>query len=98
MLFSFIWDVYVVVDIIGHWLNVWQGSCQAKSSQWKSHYGAEERRIAKQVVGGMEFWEKGGFWREKRLVFGFNKCTEKFQCVMYFGSQKPSLGIEFEGL
>jgi hypothetical protein len=27
MAFSFIWDEYVVMDSIGCWLNVWQGSC-----------------------------------------------------------------------
>jgi formate-dependent nitrite reductase membrane component NrfD len=31
MLFSFIWDECVVVDITKRWLNVWQGSYQAKS-------------------------------------------------------------------
>jgi hypothetical protein len=31
MLFSFIWDECDVVDIVGCWLIVWQGSCQAKS-------------------------------------------------------------------
>jgi len=30
MSFSFIWD-YVVMDIMRCWLNVWQGSCQARS-------------------------------------------------------------------
>ncbi len=42
MLFSFIWDDYVVVDIVGRWLIVWQGSYHMKSNRWKSHCGAEE--------------------------------------------------------
>jgi hypothetical protein len=29
VLFSFIWDEWARMDIIGHWLNVRQGSCQA---------------------------------------------------------------------
>jgi len=42
MSFSFIWDDCVVMDIVGCWLIVWQGSCQAKSGRWKSRCGAEE--------------------------------------------------------
>jgi hypothetical protein len=69
MLFSFIWDVYVVVDITGHWLNVWQGNCQAKSSQWKSHYGAEERRIVKQVAKGDGILGERRFLERKKTGF-----------------------------
>jgi hypothetical protein len=47
MLFSFIWDECVVVDIVGHWLIVWQRSYQAKSSQQKSCCGMEERTTTK---------------------------------------------------
>jgi hypothetical protein len=43
MSFFYIWDEYAAMDIIGRWLNVWQGSCQAKSGQWKSRYGMEKK-------------------------------------------------------
>jgi len=39
------------VNIIGHWLNVKQRSCQAMGSRWNSHCGTEERIIAKQISG-----------------------------------------------
>jgi len=42
MSFSFIWDDYAAMDIVGCWLIVWQGSCQVKNGQWKSRCGAEE--------------------------------------------------------
>ncbi len=57
MSFSFIWDECVVVDIVGHWLIVWQRSYQAKSNQQKSYCGMEERRITKQISG-----KRGGFF------------------------------------
>jgi hypothetical protein len=43
MSFSFIWDEYVAMDVIGRWLNVWQGNRQAKNGQQKSRCGVEER-------------------------------------------------------
>ncbi len=43
MLFSFIWDVCVVVDIVGHMMTMWQGSYQVKCGRWKSRYGAARR-------------------------------------------------------
>jgi hypothetical protein len=47
MSFSFIWDEWVGVDIIGHWLNVRQGSCQTMGSQQNFCYGTKERKIGK---------------------------------------------------
>ncbi len=37
--FFSIWDVCVVV---GHIMNMWQGSCQVKCARQKSHGGAAE--------------------------------------------------------
>jgi hypothetical protein len=51
MAFSFIWDEYPTMNIIGRWLNVWQGSCKAKNGQRKSHCGVEERWTTKQISG-----------------------------------------------
>jgi hypothetical protein len=42
MLFSCIWDEYAIVDIVGCWLIVWQGSYQVKNGQWKSCCGVEK--------------------------------------------------------
>jgi hypothetical protein len=42
MLFSFIWDDYVVMNIDGCWLIVWQGNCQAKNCRWKFRCGVEK--------------------------------------------------------
>jgi hypothetical protein len=57
----FIWDAYVVVDIVGQWMTMWQESCQAKCGRRKSRCGAEEGWIAKQISGGrFGFWGRGG--------------------------------------
>jgi hypothetical protein len=37
MSFSFFWDVYAIVDIVGCRMTMWQGSSQMKCGQWKSH-------------------------------------------------------------
>jgi hypothetical protein len=34
-----------------HWVNVWQGSCQAMGGWRNSHYGTKGRKIAKQISG-----------------------------------------------
>jgi hypothetical protein len=40
MSFSFVWVVYAIVDIVGCWMTMWQGSCHVKCSRQKSRGGA----------------------------------------------------------
>ncbi len=70
--FSFIWDEWVVMDIIGHWLNVRQGNYQTMGSWWNSRCGAKKKRTWRQIskrwgliLLGMERRKKRG----KRLDF-----------------------------
>ncbi len=49
------------MDIIRHWLNVKQGSCQAMGNQWNSHCGVEESRTIRQINGGWGWIFSRGF-------------------------------------
>jgi hypothetical protein len=47
---------------------------------------------------------RDGFFEKERIlkknkdkIFGSNRNTERFHYAMYFGRQKSSLGIRFEG-
>jgi hypothetical protein len=57
------------MDIIRHWLNVKQGSCQVMGSRWNFDYGAKERTTIRQINGGGGWigWQE--VFRRGRLDF-----------------------------
>ncbi len=59
------------MDIIGHWLNVRQGSYQAMGSKQNSHCGVKERRTSKQISGEWGWIFLGGseVFKQGRLDF-----------------------------
>ncbi len=57
------------MDIIGHWLNVRQGSYQVMGSWRNSHCGAKERRTTKQINDEGNGYKYIEVFREGRLEF-----------------------------